>query len=131
VAGRNFGCGSSREHAVWALIDWGLRAIVAESFGDIFRTNAHANGLLTVALDPAALTRLVGAVSSRPGTLVTIDLPARTCRAGADEAETFAIDAFVQRCLVDGIDELDYLVAAEREIEAWERGAPRFVATDT
>ena len=130
VAGRNFGCGSSREHAPWALIDRGFRAIVAESFGDIFRSNAHKNGLLTVALGRDALARLAGAVSSRPDVTVTIDLPAGTCTFDGGDAELFEVDPFVRHCLTGGIDEFDYLLAAADEIAAWERGAPRYVATN-
>jgi 3-isopropylmalate/(R)-2-methylmalate dehydratase small subunit len=130
VAGRNFGCGSSREHAPWALMDWGFRAVVAESFGDIFRNNAHKNGLLTVALGRDALARLAAAVSSRAGAPVTIDLPAGTCTLDGGDAERFEVDPFVRHCLTGGIDEFDYLVAAARDIAAWERVVPRHVATN-
>ncbi|MDA1080678.1 MAG: 3-isopropylmalate dehydratase small subunit [Gemmatimonadetes bacterium] len=129
VAGRNFGCGSSREHAPWALIDWGFRAIIAESFGDIFRNNAHKNGLLTIAVDSDAHARLVGAVTSQPDTEVTVDLVERSLQVANASPEQFEIDRFVRHCLTVGIDELDYLLAAEREITSWERGAPEFTAT--
>jgi 3-isopropylmalate/(R)-2-methylmalate dehydratase small subunit len=108
VAGPNFGCGSSREHAVWALQDAGFRAVIAPSFADIFRQNALKNGLLPCAID------------AEPTGQVTIDLAAQTVR-WAGEVASFAIDPFVKRRLLTGEDELDYLLAKTKEIEAHER----------
>lgn len=130
VTGRNFGCGSSREHAPWALMDWGFRAVVAESFGDIFRNNAHKNGLLTVVLGSGAHRHLVETIGSQPDVELTIDLLAQTLQAGDAVSESFEMDRFVRYCLTEGIDELEYLLAAEGEIVAWERGAPAFASTD-
>ncbi|HEX6738431.1 MAG TPA: 3-isopropylmalate dehydratase small subunit [Vicinamibacteria bacterium] len=123
VAGRNFGCGSSREHAVWALTDFGFRAVVAPSFADIFRNNALKNGLLPVAVSPAFHARLL----SEPGAEVTIDLESREIRLDDGTREVFPIDPFARRCLLDGMDELQFLLAQEEAIAAYERrasGAP-------
>ena len=120
VAGRNFGCGSSREHAVWALTDFGFRAVVALSFADIFRNNALKNGLLPVAVSPDLHGRLVRA----PGQRVTIDLETREIRLEDDGTrEVFPIDPFARRCLLDGMDELQFLLAQEEAIAAYERRA--------
>ena len=119
VAGRNFGCGSSREHAVWALTDFGFRAVVALSFADIFRNNALKNGLLPVAVSADLHRRLVEA----PGTAVTIDLESREIRLDDGTPEVFPIDPFARRCLLDGMDELQFLLAQEEAIVAYERSA--------
>jgi 3-isopropylmalate/(R)-2-methylmalate dehydratase small subunit len=123
VAGRNFGCGSSREHAVWALTGFGFRAVVAPSFADIFRGNALKNGLLPVAVGPGLHGRLV----REPGLTVTLDLEAREIRLPDGSGEAFPIDPFARRCLLDGMDELQFLLAQEEAIAAYERrasGAP-------
>jgi 3-isopropylmalate/(R)-2-methylmalate dehydratase small subunit len=119
VAGRNFGCGSSREHAVWALTDFGFRAVVAPSFADIFRNNALKNGLLPVAVSATLQARLVRA----PGAAVVIDLESREIRLDDGFREVFAIDPFARRCLLDGVDELQFLLAQEEAIAAHERRA--------
>jgi 3-isopropylmalate/(R)-2-methylmalate dehydratase small subunit len=119
VAGRNFGCGSSREHAVWALTDFGFRAVVAPSFADIFRGNALKNGLLPVAVSPALHERLV----REPGLTVTLDLETREIRLPDGSGEAFPIDPFARRCLLDGMDELQFLLAQEEAIAAYERRA--------
>jgi 3-isopropylmalate/(R)-2-methylmalate dehydratase small subunit len=113
VAGANFGCGSSREHAVWALRGWGFRAVIAPSFADIFRQNALKNGLLPVALDGAAIA---------DGAEVTVDLAAQTVTVGG-ASWGFAIDPFAKRCLIAGQDELGYLLARLPEVEDYERTA--------
>jgi 3-isopropylmalate/(R)-2-methylmalate dehydratase small subunit len=119
VAGRNFGCGSSREHAVWALAGFGFRAVVAPSFADIFRNNALKNGLLPVAVGPALHGRLV----REPGLSVTLDLEACQIRLPDGSGEAFPIDPFARRCLLDGMDELQFLLAQEEAIAAHERRA--------
>jgi 3-isopropylmalate/(R)-2-methylmalate dehydratase small subunit len=117
VAGRNFGCGSSREHAVWALQGFGFQAVIAPSFADIFRGNALKNGLLPVAVDEAVHARLVSA----PGSPVTVDLEAqRLTLADGTEAQ-FPIDPFARYCLLNGIDELQFLLGQEEAIAAYER----------
>ena len=121
VAGANFGCGSSREHAPWALVGWGLRAIVALSFADIFQQNAMKNGLLPVVVGAAFHKRLVEAHVSQPAARVHIDLPAQTIAlAGLSEKQHFEIDSFARECLVHGVDELGYLLARIEDIHRYE-----------
>ncbi len=116
VVGQNFGCGSSREHAPWALHDFGFRAIVAGSFADIFKNNALKNGLLPVAVPEDVRLRLVAA----PGTEVTVDLQARVLRLPDGAAVPFPIDAFARHCLLEGVDELQFLLGQEAAIAAHE-----------
>jgi len=115
VAGANFGCGSSREHAPWALRDYGFKAVVSSSIADIFRANALKNGLLPVVLDPVAIDRLLSA----PGAQVTIDLETRTL-ATEGLCATFPLDAFARHCLLNGVDELGFLLAEDRAITTYE-----------
>jgi 3-isopropylmalate/(R)-2-methylmalate dehydratase small subunit len=110
VAGHNFGCGSSREHAVWALMDAGFRAVVSSGFADIFRGNALGNGLLPVEVPPDALAALLAA---RPaGARVRVDLDARTLTLPGGRAVRFPVPPFARHCLLRGIDELGFLLAA-------------------
>jgi 3-isopropylmalate/(R)-2-methylmalate dehydratase small subunit len=125
VAGRNFGCGSSREHAPWALNDWGVRAVIASSFADIFRSNAHRNGVLTIALDEATLARTHASLRSNPSAVVTVDLPSQTVTLPDGSQASFAIDAFSKRCLMDGVDELGALLADIPAIQEWEAACGR------
>jgi len=121
VADRNFGCGSSREHAVYALWDYGFRAVVAPSFGDIFRGNCFKNGLLPIMLPVEAITTLLGQIQSRPGAHVVVDLDGQLV-AGPDGAGyRFEIDAFRKHCLLKGVDELGFTLGYRAEIEALER----------
>lgn len=120
VGGRNFGCGSSREHAPWALNDWGFRAVIASSFADIFRSNAHKNGVLTIALDELVLDTTQAAVRADPSAIITIDLPGQNVWLPDGTQATFAIDGFSKRCLIDGLDELGALVAEIPAIHEWE-----------
>ena len=120
VAGRNFGCGSSREHAPWALNDWGFRAVIASSFADIFRSNAHKNGVLTIALDDVMLAAMHAALRANPTAIVSVDLPAQTVTLPDGMQATFTIDAFSKRCLIEGLDELGALLAELPAIEQWE-----------
>jgi 3-isopropylmalate/(R)-2-methylmalate dehydratase small subunit len=112
VAGANFGCGSSREHAPWALLDRGFRAVVSSSIADIFRSNALKNGLLPVEVDTAYLL-------AHPGCEITVDLAACSVSYGGRTAR-FAIDPFARHCLLSGLDELGYLLSAEKDIAAFE-----------
>jgi 3-isopropylmalate/(R)-2-methylmalate dehydratase small subunit len=125
VGGRNFGCGSSREHAPWALTDWGFRAVIASSFADIFRSNAHKNGLLTIALDEAVLQRTQETLRTHPAAIITVDLDAQMVTLPDGTSATFAIDTFAKRCLLDGVDELGALVAEIPAIERWEAACAR------
>jgi 3-isopropylmalate/(R)-2-methylmalate dehydratase small subunit len=118
VAGRNFGCGSSREHAVWALQACGFEAVVSPAFADIFRANALKNGLLPVQLDEATHAALVAA----PGTAVTIDV-AEGVLAFGEQRTQFPLEQFARYCLVNGQDELAFLLSRENEIAAFETAA--------
>ena len=125
VAGRNFGCGSSREHAPWALNDWGIRAVIASSFADIFRSNAHKNGVVTIALDEATLASTHAALHVDPTTVVTVDLPTQTVRLPDGTQAWFSIDGFSKRCLIEGLDELGALLADLPAIQEWEAACGR------
>ena len=120
VAGGNFGCGSSREHAVWALRDHGFRAVVALSFADIFRSNALKNAVVPVQIDPQAHARLVQA----GGGEVTIDLVALRITLPDGTSSSFPLEPFSRHCLLEGVDELSYLAAQEADITAYERRNP-------
>ncbi len=121
VAGNNFGCGSSREHAPWALVDWGFRAIVARSFADIFKENATKNGLLPVALPETASARIEAEVRANPGVQLTIDLASERVTLPDGTSFAFAIDPFAKHCLVNGLDELGYILSFAHRIAAHER----------
>lgn len=120
LAGRNFGCGSSREHAPWALVDFGFRAIVAESFADIFRQNALKNGLLPVALGAEQTAAIAALVQASSAATLTIDL--ETSRVSLPDGRTFdfTIDPFARSCLLQGVDELGYLLSFDDRIAAFE-----------
>jgi 3-isopropylmalate/(R)-2-methylmalate dehydratase small subunit len=120
VAGANFGCGSSREHAPWALVGWGLRAIVAPSFADIFRGNAMKNGLLPVAVDEAFHARLVEVRRANASARIAVDLPTQTVSVAGGPSARFEIDPFAKECLVHGVDELGYLLARLEDIKRYE-----------
>jgi 3-isopropylmalate/(R)-2-methylmalate dehydratase small subunit len=120
VAGANFGCGSSREHAPWALVGWGFRAIVAPSFADIFRQNAMKNGLLPVGVDAALHARLVDARAGDAAARIAIDLREQTVGLAGGRPARFDIDPFARDCLVHGVDELGYLLARLPDIERHE-----------
>jgi 3-isopropylmalate/(R)-2-methylmalate dehydratase small subunit len=122
VAGRNFGCGSSREHAVWALYDGGFRAVIASSFGDIFFGNSLKNGLLPVRLPEDRVNVLLDALRARPGAHVQVDLVAQTVRGPDGLESSFSIEPFARHCLLEGLDELDYTLSQRASIEAFERG---------
>jgi len=117
VADRNFGCGSSREHAPWALLDYGFRAVISSEIADIFRSNSLKNGLLPVVVDEATAAWLL----ANPGAEVSIDLPSTTLWLPTGVAVSFPIEAFARYCLINGIDELGFLLAREREITDYEQ----------
>ena len=120
VAERNFGCGSSREHAVWALYDHGFRAAIAPSFGDIFASNAMKNGFLPIVLPEATVTQLLEQLDARAGARIVVDLPAQVVRAPDGVEHAFEIDAFAKHCLIEGLDEISYTLTLLPEIEAYE-----------
>jgi 3-isopropylmalate/(R)-2-methylmalate dehydratase small subunit len=119
VAGHNFGCGSSREHAPWALLDHGFRAVVSTGIADIFRNNSLKNGLLPLVVDEATS----GWLLANPGAELEVDLAAATLSLPTGGKVTFPIEAFAQHCLLNGVDELGWLLGRSREIEAYERRA--------
>jgi 3-isopropylmalate/(R)-2-methylmalate dehydratase small subunit len=121
VAGENFGCGSSREGAVWALQGAGFRAWIAPSFGDIFAENSSKNGALAIVLSRDKVARLSRMLRDSPGTEVTIDLPAQTLTCPDGSLERFEIDAFRKECLVAGTDEIGLTMRYEAQIAEYER----------
>ena len=121
LANDNFGCGSSREHAVWAIYDGGFRAVIAPSFGDIFFNNALKNGLLPIRLAKSDVEELFALIQQNPGTTVGIDLAEQTVVANTAFSATFEIDSFSKQCLLEGIDELGYTLSLLPHIEAFER----------
>lgn len=116
VAGRNFGCGSSREHAPWALQDYGIRAVISTEIADIFKSNALKNGLLPITVDEATAAWLL----ANPGALVDVDLAATRLTLPNGTSTLFPIDAFARHCLLNGIDELGYLRSKLSDVERYE-----------
>lgn len=119
VTGKNFGCGSSREHAAWALKGAGFKAIVSSHFADIFRNNAFNNGLLPVEVGEDFVAKLLFALASSPATLLTIDLERQEIRFGS-RTEYFQIPAYKKECLLKGYDDIDYLLYMRKKIEKYE-----------
>ncbi len=120
VAGDNFGCGSSREHAPWALLGYGFKAVVATSFADIFRNNSLKNGLLPVQVSPAQHAAVLKQLARNPAAPLTVDLAAQMLVLPDEEAFTFPIDEFSKTCLLQGVDELGYLLGMDELITAYE-----------
>ena len=125
VAGPNFGTGSSRQHAVWALRDWGFKVVIAARFGDIFRGNALKEGLLPVQLDQKVVESLWDMAESEPEKQITVDLGARQVRVD-DAAWTFPIDDFSRWRLMEGLDDIGLTLRHEEAITAYEKGRPAF-----
>jgi 3-isopropylmalate/(R)-2-methylmalate dehydratase small subunit len=117
VAGDNFGCGSSREHAAWALLDMGVKAVIAPSFSDIFDSNAYKNGIVTVALPQEAIDRLMEVAETDP---ITIDLESQTVTTPFQDRWHFEMDPFRKHCLVEGKDDVDITLQSGAAIEAYE-----------
>jgi len=129
LVGDNFGCGSSREHAPWALTAWGIRAVFSTSFADIFRNNALKNGVLPIVVSPEMHARLFAMVEADPGTQLTVDLAEQGVLLPDGSTLEFDIDPFAKRMLLAGTDEIGYVVAKLPEIEAWEAAHPARVDT--
>ena len=121
MAGENFGCGSSREHAVWALMDFGFRAVIAPSFSDIFHNNCLKNGMLPVTLPAAEVRSMIDALLAAPGGKVEVDLPAQTVRGPGGDIHPFRIDPFAKKCLLEGLDEIALTLTSASEIDRYER----------
>jgi 3-isopropylmalate/(R)-2-methylmalate dehydratase small subunit len=129
LAGGNFGCGSSREHAPWALTQFGFRAVIGTSFADIFRQNALKNSLLPIAISADAHAELLAAVEADPDAMVAIDLPRQTLTLPGGRKVEFAVDEFSKHCLVNGVDELGYILQQQAAIEAFEAEHPAAINT--
>ena len=119
LAGDNFGCGSSREHAPWALTSWGIRAVISTSFADIFRNNSLKNGLIPIIVDDETHKMLFDLLEEAPRAELTVDLATQTVSFPGGSF-TFPIDAFNKACLLNGVDELGYIMGFEKDIAAYE-----------
>ena len=120
LAGENFGCGSSREHAVWALDDFGIRAVIAPGFADIFHTNAFKSGLLPIALDKSVVEGLAAECHADPGYRLAIDLEAQTVTTPSGEVHRFDVDEFRRHCLLNGFDDIELTLQQRFRIEDYE-----------
>ncbi len=120
LAGDNFGCGSSREHAPWALTQFGFRTVISTSFADIFRQNSLKNSLLPIVVPPDVHAALFSAVAADPGATVKVDLANQTLTTPTGRAVSFPVDAFSKHCLLEGVDELGYILQHASEIAAYE-----------
>ncbi|MDX6403478.1 MAG: 3-isopropylmalate/(R)-2-methylmalate dehydratase small subunit [Blastocatellia bacterium] len=127
IAGKNFGCGSSREHAPWALADYGFRAIIATSYADIFANNCLKNGLLPVTLNDAAVAELMRRAKDIEGYRATVDLESKTLSDGNGFSAAFAIDDFQRYCLLEGLDDIGLTLKHEGEITRFEQQRPSWV----
>ena len=121
LVGNNFGCGSSREHAPWALIGYGFRAVISTSFADIFRNNSLKNGLLPVIVDNDIHASLFDLVEEAPSATITIELSDQTITLPDGRKVSFPIDGFSKSCLLKGVDELGYILGFEKQISEYER----------
>ena len=127
VAGDNFGCGSSREHAAWALTDYGFKVIVSSFFADIFKGNALNNGLLPVQVTPEFLKELMSTINADPKTKINVDLEAQIIGIeGSNHSESFEIDAYKKTCMINGYDDIDYLLSKKESIEKFEKSLQDF-----
>ncbi len=129
LAGDNFGCGSSREHAPWALMGFGFQAVISTSFADIFRNNSLKNGLLPIIVDDETHAELLALAGKEQSIELKIDLPNQTLRLPTGREVTFPIDAFSKKCLVAGVDQLGYLQQQEALIAAYETSHPTRINT--
>lgn len=122
VAGDNFGCGSSREHAAWALADYGFKVIISSYFADIFKGNALNNGLLPIQVSPEFLKTILASIQENPVSTLTIDLEAQTLWIdGSNLSESFEIDSYKKLCLINGYDDIDFLISQKEAIENFEQ----------
>lgn len=129
IGGHNFGCGSSREHAPWALMGMGFQAVISTYFADIFRNNSLKNGLLPIIVDEETQKQLVSLAEEDPETTVSIDLEAQKLRLPDGRSVEFPIDSFSKHCLLNGVDQLGYLLGLEEEVEKYESVNPQRVNT--
>ncbi len=129
IAGNNFGCGSSREHAPWALQGYGFKAVISTYFADIFRNNALKNGLLPITVDSDTYYQLVSMVEEDPTTLITVDLEQQQVILPEGQAISFPIDGFARYCLLNGVDQLGFILQQEAEIADYEATHPQRIRT--
>jgi 3-isopropylmalate/(R)-2-methylmalate dehydratase small subunit len=129
LAGDNFGCGSSREHAPWALTQYGFRAVISTSFADIFRGNSLKNSLLPIIVPPEAHKKLFASIEKDPAATVTVDLANQTLTLPDSSSVNFPIDGFAKHCMIEGVDELGYILQQEPAIAAYEAKRPLTVNT--
>ncbi len=129
LAGDNFGCGSSREHAPWALTQFGFRAVISTSFADIFRQNSLKNSLLPIAIPAEAHAELMKAVTADPSATVKVDLAKQTLTLPGGRAVEFPVDGFSRHCLLEGVDELGYILQQDAAIAAYEKAHPAPINT--
>lgn len=121
VAGKNFGCGSSREHAAWAIADYGFKVVISSEFADIFKNNSLNNGVLIVTISPDFLADIFAAIEADPGTGIKVDLVNQEVELLANGAkESFEINAYRKECLINGFDNIDYLISQKDAIAAFE-----------
>ena len=120
IGGKNFGCGSSREHAAWAIYDAGFRVVVSSFFADIFKNNALNNALLPITVSDAFLKKIFDAIEKNPNTKITVDLPAQKISLEDGSSESFDINAYKKTCLANGYDDIDYLLSLRDEIKQYE-----------
>ncbi len=124
VTGRNFGCGSSREHAPWALLDYGFRVLIASQFADIFYNNCFKNGILPVKLEEDVVRRIMDAALSQPGYRLTVDLESQTISDGSGWSVGFEVDPFRRHCLLNGLDDIGLTLQHEDRIAEYEARRP-------
>jgi 3-isopropylmalate/(R)-2-methylmalate dehydratase small subunit len=129
VAGHNFGCGSSREHAPWALQGYGFKAVISTYFADIFKNNSLKNGLLPIVVDEETYYQLVSLFDEDPATTITVDLASQTLTLPGGQQVAFPIDSFAKHCLLNGVDQLGFLLAEEPDIAAYEQAHPARIHT--
>ncbi len=129
LAGDNFGCGSSREHAPWALLDYGFRVVVSTSFADIFRNNAGKNGLLAAVVSPSDHATMVEATERAPAAEVTVDLESGRIESAAFDPIEFEVEPFARHCLLHGLDQFGYLLDLQAQVEDYEANHPQRVST--
>jgi 3-isopropylmalate/(R)-2-methylmalate dehydratase small subunit len=121
VGGKNFGCGSSREHAAWAIHDYGFKVVVSSFFADIFKNNALNNSLLPITVSPEFLQKLFSAIESNPATEIKVDLPEQYIQLVATgDKESFEINAYKKECMINGYDNIDYLLSIKDKIKEYE-----------
>jgi len=122
VVGKNFGCGSSREHAAWAIHDYGFKVVVSSFFADIFKNNALNNGLLPVVVSPEFSEKIFSAIETNPSTTIKVDLENQTIEiTSTQEKESFEINPYKKTCMINGYDDIDFLLSLKDKVEAFEK----------